>query len=47
MQRKTHGILDTHRVGRLLVKLTIPILLGTTVQAIYNNVDTIFIGTFM
>ncbi len=42
-----HNVLDTDKVGRLLMKLTVPIFLGMTVQAVYNAVDTIFIGKFV
>jgi putative MATE family efflux protein len=47
MARHSHSVLDTDKVGRLLMKLTVPMLLGTAVQAIYNAVDTIFIGKFV
>ncbi len=47
MQRQNHSILDTEKVGRLLMTLTVPMFLGMAVQAIYNIVDTIFIGKFV
>jgi multidrug efflux pump len=47
MQRHNHSILDNKKVGRLLMKLTVPVLLGMAVQAGYNTVDTIFIGKFV
>jgi putative MATE family efflux protein len=47
MQRQNQSILDSERIGRLLMKLTVPMLLGMAVQAIYNTVDTIFIGKFV
>lgn len=47
MQRQNHSILDTDKVGRLLMKLTVPLFIGMAVQAIYNAVDTIFIGKFV
>jgi putative MATE family efflux protein len=47
MQNQNQSVLDTDKVGRLLIKLTVPMLLGAAVQAIYNAVDTIFIGRFV
>jgi putative MATE family efflux protein len=47
MQRQNHNVLDTDKVGRLLMKLTVPIFFGMAVQAVYNAVDTIFIGKFV
>jgi putative MATE family efflux protein len=47
MQRQNHNVLDSDRVGRLLMKLTVPMFFGMAVQAIYNVVDTIFIGKFI
>jgi putative MATE family efflux protein len=39
-----HNILDTDRIGWLLVKLTAPAFFGMFVQTMYNVVNTIFIG---
>jgi putative MATE family efflux protein len=49
MQNKAldRNVLDTDRVGRLLMKLTVPMLLGSFVQVIYAVVDTIFIGHYV
>jgi putative MATE family efflux protein len=47
MLKQNHNVLDTDKIGRLLIKLTLPIFLGTFVQAIYNVVDTIFIGHYV
>jgi putative MATE family efflux protein len=44
---QNHNVLGTEKVGGLLVKLTVPLFLGMAVQAIYNVVDTIFIGKFV
>ena len=41
------NILDDHRIGRLLFRLTIPAFLGLAVNTLYNIVDTIFIGHFV
>jgi putative MATE family efflux protein len=40
----SQNVLDTDRIGPLLVKLSIPAFLGVFVQALYNVVNTIFIG---
>jgi len=45
LQRKTE--LDTDRIGWLLVKLATPAFLGMFVQAMYNTVNTIFIGHYV
>ena len=43
-QNNTHNVLDTDRVGWLLVKLATPAFFGMFVQTLYNVVNTIFIG---
>jgi putative MATE family efflux protein len=43
----THTILDTDKVGSLLLKLTIPAFLGMAVITLYNVVDTIFVGHYV
>ena len=43
-QDHTHNVLDTERVGSLLVKLATPAFFGMFVQTLYNVVNTIFIG---
>src|SRR4030042_1719303 len=47
MQNQNHNVLDSDKIGRLLIKLSGPMLFGTLVQVIYNIVDTIFIGRFV
>ena len=47
MQKQNHSILDSEKIGRLLMKLTVPMFIGMAVQAIYNTVDTIFVGKFV
>jgi putative MATE family efflux protein len=47
MQNRNQNVLDSDRVGSLMVKLTVPLLLGTLVQMVYNVVDTIFIGHYV
>lgn len=48
-QNQNHGqnVLDTDRIGWLLVKLTTPAFFGMFVQTLYNVVNTIFIGQFV
>jgi putative MATE family efflux protein len=41
------SILDDERIGRLLIKLTIPAFFGMFVMTLYNVVDTIFIGHYV
>ena len=36
--------LGTEKISKLLVKLSIPSTIGMTVMALYNLVDTIFVG---
>ncbi len=49
--RMTEGpnlsVLDDDRVGRLLMKLTIPSFFGMFVMTLYNVIDTIFIGQYV
>ncbi|MGD0779613.1 MAG: MATE family efflux transporter [Dehalococcoidales bacterium] len=47
MQIQSHNVLDTDKIGRLLMKLTAPMFFGMLVQNIYNIVDTIFIGHYV
>lgn len=41
------SVLDDDRIGRLLIKLTLPAFLGMFVMTLYNVVDTIFIGQYV
>lgn len=41
------NILDDHRVGHLLFKLALPSFFGMFVMALYNIVDTIFVGHYV
>lgn len=47
MQDREHNVLDTDRIGWLLVKLSSPAFLGMFVQTLYNVVNTIFVGQFV
>jgi putative MATE family efflux protein len=42
-----HNVLDTDQIGRLLMKLSLPMFLGMSVQVIYSIIDTIFIGHYV
>jgi putative MATE family efflux protein len=46
-QSTSHNVLDTDRIGPLLLKMTLPLLFGVLVQAAYNIVDAIFIGHYV
>jgi len=41
------NVLDDDRVGRLLLKLSLPAFVGMLVMMLYNVVDTIFIGHYV
>ena len=45
--KASHTILDTDKVFPLIVRLSLPMMLGTLVQSLYNTVDTIFITRFV
>ena len=47
MHDRSQNVLDDDRIGRLLVKLTLPAFLGMFVMTLYNVVDTIFIGQYV
>lgn len=47
MGNQSHNVLDTDKIGRLLMKLTMPMFFGMLIQNIYNVVDTIFIGHYV
>jgi putative MATE family efflux protein len=49
MQNKAfdRNVLDTDRIGRLLVKLSVPMYFGSIAQVIYSIIDTIFIGHYV
>jgi putative MATE family efflux protein len=40
-------VLDDDRIGRLLLKLSLPAFMGMFVMTLYNVVDTIFIGHYV
>ncbi len=43
----TGNVLDTDRIGPLLVKLSLPAFLGMAVQTLYNVINTIFVGHYV
>jgi putative MATE family efflux protein len=47
MENQNQNVLETDHVGNLMVKLTVPLFFGTFVMAVYNVVDTIFIGHYV
>jgi len=47
MNNRNQNILDDDRIGRLLLKLSLPAFLGMFVMTLYNVVDTIFIGHYV
>ena len=47
MENRNHNVLNTDRIGPLLLKLTMPAFFGMFVQALYNVVSTIFVGNFV
>jgi putative MATE family efflux protein len=47
MGNRSQNVLDDDRIGRLLLKLTLPAFLGMFVMTLYNVVDTIFIGQYV
>ena len=44
MPQKKDAMLGTEGIGKLLVKMSLPAIVGMVVNALYNVVDTIFIG---
>ncbi|MFU8795671.1 MAG: MATE family efflux transporter [Dehalococcoidia bacterium] len=47
MNNSRQNILDDDRIGRLMVKLSLPALTGILVMTLYNVVDTIFVGHYV
>lgn len=47
IQIHNHNVLDTDKIGRLLMKMTVPMFFGMLVQTIYSVVDAIFIGHYV
>jgi len=47
MNNREANVLDDDRIGRLLLKLSLPAFMGMFVMTLYNVVDTIFIGHYV
>jgi putative MATE family efflux protein len=47
MGNQNQSVLDDGRIGRLLLKLSLPVFFGMAVMTLYNVVDTIFIGHYV
>ena len=47
MDNGTENVLNDGRIGRLLLKLSLPAFMGMFVMTLYNVVDTIFIGRYV
>lgn len=47
MMNRSQNVLDDDRIGRLLLKLSLPAFFGMFVTTLYNVVDTIFIGHYV
>lgn len=47
MNNNQQNVLDDDRIGRLLLKLSLPAFFGMAVMTLYNVVDTIFIGHYV
>lgn len=43
-ERKGNEILSSDHIGKLLLRLSVPAIIGMMVQALFNVVDTIFVG---
>jgi putative MATE family efflux protein len=47
MNSRETNVLDDDRIGRLLLRLSLPAFMGMFVMTLYNVVDTIFIGHYI
>jgi putative MATE family efflux protein len=47
MDNEKQSVLNDNRIGRLLLRLSLPAFLGMFVMTLYNVVDTIFIGHYV
>lgn len=47
INQRNQSVLDDSRIGRLLLKLSLPTFFGFFVMTLYNVVDTIFIGHYI
>ncbi len=47
MDNQSESVLDDDRIGRLLLRLSLPAFMGMFVMTLYNVIDTIFIGHYV
>ena len=47
MNDRRQNVLDDDRIGQLMLKLSLPALVGLLVMVMYNVVDTIFVGHYV
>ncbi|MFO7996142.1 MAG: MATE family efflux transporter [Dehalococcoidia bacterium] len=47
MDNPNQNVLDDGRIGRLLLKLSLPAFFGMATMTLYNVVDTIFVGRYV
>jgi putative MATE family efflux protein len=47
MQNRNHNVLNTDRIGWLLLKLATPAFFAMFVQTLYNVINTIFVGHYV
>ena len=45
-RKELNSVLNTDKIGRLMVKLSLPVFMGIFVQAMYNVINTIFVGHY-
>lgn len=46
-KKQIKNVLDTDKIGHLLVKLSMPVFFGMFVQSLYNVISAIFIGKYV
>jgi putative MATE family efflux protein len=47
MNKGNQNVLDDDRIGRLLLKLSLPAFFGIAAMTLYNVIDTIFVGRYV
>ena len=45
-RKELNNVLNTDKIGRLMLKLSLPVFLGIFVQTLYNVINTIFVGQY-
>lgn len=46
MEMETSDFFGTERISRILLKMAPPVMLAQLIQALYNIVDSLFVGRF-